>query len=50
MLLLTDKYLKNFTLKTKDLSDKITQFKTNSKELSFDYLLNASSVYSSNIE
>jgi hypothetical protein len=50
MHLLHDTYLKQFTQHTANLTEKIARFKTTSKELSFDYLITSSSVYSSKIE
>ncbi|MBT3726766.1 hypothetical protein HOG21_03560 [bacterium] len=50
MKILTDKYLSNFKKSNNDLLINIEKFKMDSKELNFDYLTQASSVYSSNIE
>jgi hypothetical protein len=50
MKILIDKYLKNYKEKVKDLNSKISIFNNSSKNFNFDYLIESSSVYSSNIE
>jgi len=50
MKILTDKYLKEYIKNTINFDNKIKDFLYISKEFNFDYLIESSSVYSSNIE
>jgi len=50
MEILTNKYFKKYKKNLINFDKKIEKFINNSKEFDFDYLTDASSVYSSNIE
>ncbi|MBW7954761.1 Fic family protein [Candidatus Gracilibacteria bacterium] len=50
MKILRDKYLDEYNKKVIDINKKINNFLLFSKDFNFDYLIEASSVYSSNIE
>ncbi len=50
MKILKDKYLDEYNKKTININEKINNFLSFSKDFNFDYLIEASSVYSSNIE
>lgn len=50
MLILIDKYLENYEKKVLNIKENIEKFKENSKNLDFSFLIESSSVFSSNIE